>query len=312
MNAPPLIVIVGATGTGKSALSLNLAEMLERRGQHAQVVNADAMQLYRGMDIGTAKLPLSARRGIRHHMLDVLEVSDDASVADYQHRARAVIDELRDEGVTPILVGGSGLYVSSVIYPFEFPGTDPVVRARLENDLQAQGVDALAQRLADLDADVARRVGRTNARRIVRALEIAELTGDPARGMLPDAPEPVYASVLLGVHTERETLRERLDARVVGMWRAGLVDETRMLRKAGLERSTTAGRAIGYAQAGAQLDGAVTEAEAVADAQRLTRRYARRQVSWFRRYENVAWLDSDAPTLQREAESAVLSRFDDL
>ncbi|PFG31046.1 tRNA (adenosine(37)-N6)-dimethylallyltransferase MiaA [Paramicrobacterium agarici] len=305
-------MIVGATGTGKSGLSLDLAEALARRGRSAEIVNADAMQLYRGMDIGTAKLSHAERRGIPHHMLDVLEPFEDASVAEYQEQARAVIDRLRQQEIVPILVGGSGLYISSVIYAFEFPGTDPQVRSELERDLEQDGVGALARRLADLDASVARRIGSTNARRIVRALEVAQITGDPARGLLPEEPTLTYPTVILGLHSPRERLVERLDARVTGMWRDGLVNETRMLLANGLERSATAGRAIGYAQAAAQISGELTEEEAIAGTQQLTRRYARRQVSWFKRYTGTTWLESESETIVAEAERRVRTAFTDL
>ncbi|GAB2521915.1 tRNA (adenosine(37)-N6)-dimethylallyltransferase MiaA [Paramicrobacterium agarici] len=305
-------MIVGATGTGKSGLSLDLAEALARRGRSAEVVNADAMQLYRGMDIGTAKLSHAERRGTPHHMLDVLEPFEDASVAAYQEQARAVIDQLRQQGIVPILVGGSGLYVSSVIYAFEFPGTDPQVRSELERDLEQDGVGALARRLADLDASVARRIGSTNARRIVRALEVAHITGDPARGLLPEEPTLTYPTVIIGLHSPRERLVERLDARVTGMWRDGLVNETRMLLANGLESSATAGRAIGYAQAAAQIRGELSEGEAIAGTQQLTRRYARRQVSWFKRYSGTTWLESESETIVAEAERHVRASFTDL
>ncbi len=265
------------------------------------------MQLYRGMNIGTAKVPLGERRGVPHHMLDVLDVTEDASVAAYQRDTRSIIVRLRDRGVVPILVGGSGLYVSSVIYPFEFPGTDARIRARLELELDEKGVGALARRLFALDEEVAQRVGSTNARRIVRALEVAELTGDPSRGMLPADPLPVYPSLLLGLDAPRDVLVPRLNSRVTRMWHNGLVDEVRSLLQNGLERSTTAGRAIGYAQAAAQIAGELSADEAIDRTQQLTRRYARRQVSWFKRYEHMMWLDAESASLSDEAARA----FDD-
>ncbi len=289
--APRLWVVVGATGTGKTALSLDLAEALGARGRAAEVVNADAMQLYRGMDIGTAKLPESERRGIPHHLFDVLEPSDDAAVAWYQPAARAVIGEIHARGADAILVGGSGLYVSSVVYDFRFPPRDAALRAALEADLDREGPGALYARLRDLDPVTAGRVDPRNGRRIVRALEVLA-QGEATHGAaLPDEPVLWHTPTrLIGVQVPREELVTRLDARVQAMWREGLVAEVAALRAAGLEDGVTARRAIGYAQALAQLDGELSEADAIAQTQALTRRYARRQVSWFRRYADTTWV----------------------
>ncbi|PXA70870.1 tRNA (adenosine(37)-N6)-dimethylallyltransferase MiaA [Cryobacterium arcticum] len=289
-----LIVIVGPTGTGKSDLSLDLAGRLIASGRPAEIVNADAMQLYRGMDIGTAKLAVDERRGVPHHLLDVLEVSDEATVARYQAEARAAITGILDRGAVPILVGGSGLYVSSVVYDFQFPGTDPVVRARLEAELTEQGPGLIYERLKAVDPDAAARIGASNGRRLVRALEVVELTGAPHAAVLPG--EQVYwmPAVTLGLRLPREELTPRLDARVDRMWAAGLVDEVRELIPAGLETGVTASRAIGYAQALGQLHGTLSQAEAVEATQQLTRRYARRQVSWFKRDPHTHWIDADA------------------
>jgi tRNA dimethylallyltransferase len=291
---PVLIAIVGSTGTGKSELSLDLAERLIQRGQPAEIVNADAMQLYRGMDIGTAKLSPAERRGIPHHLLDVLDVTDEATVSNFQADARAVVTDILSRGAVPILVGGSGLYVSSVVFDFRFPGTDPVLRARLEAELVVVGPGLMHARLQKIDPQAALRIGPSNGRRLVRALEIVELTGAPHLAALPD--EPVYwrASVLLGLRTPRELLTSRLDARVERMWAAGIVDEARGLLVAGIESGVTASRAIGYAQALGQVHGTFSEAEAIEATQQLTRRYARRQVSWFKRYAHTQWLESDA------------------
>jgi tRNA dimethylallyltransferase len=297
----PLLAIVGATGTGKSALSLDLAERLAAGGHPAEIVNADAMQLYRGMDIGTAKLSPTERRGIPHHLLDILEVTEEASVAGYQARALTVIGDIRKRGATPILVGGSGLYVSSVLYDFRFPGTDPVARARLEAELAVSGPGLLFQRLKGLDPDAATAIGPHNGRRLVRALEVIELTGEPFGSGLPDESRLRGPTVILGLSADRETLVTRLDERVAAMWRDGLIDEVRGLLPKGLESGITARRAIGYAQAIAQLAGESTEAEAIAQAAALTRRYARRQVGWFRRYPQAAWLDYDDPDLVERA-----------
>ncbi len=289
-----LVVIVGATGTGKSELSLSLAQQLSSRGQPAEVVNADAMQLYRGMDIGTAKVPAGERRGIPHHMLDVLDPSDEASVSDYQRDARAAIEAVESRGAVPILVGGSGLYVSSVIHDFRFPGTDPAVRARLESELTELGPGLLYRRLHGLDPEAAAAIGPANGRRLVRALEVVEITGAPFGSGLPEGGEPWRPTVILGLRAPREDLVAALGERAEQMWRSGLVAEAQTLRHAGL--GVTASRAIGYAQALAQLDGELTEAEAIDQTAALTRRYARRQVSWFRRYRDIAWLDYDDPT----------------
>jgi tRNA dimethylallyltransferase len=301
--------VVGPTGTGKSDLSLNIAEALERAGSGAEIVNADAMQLYRGMDIGTAKLPVTERRGVPHHLLDVLDVDEEATVARYQPLARAAVEEILERGSYPILVGGSGLYVSSVLYDFQFPGSDAGIRARVEDELAAVGPGMLYRRLADLDAEVAARIGPHNGRRIVRALEVAEITGAPVAGMLPE--EPVYwrKTSIVGLTAPRSELTERLDRRVHGMWEAGLLDEVTTLLDAGLERGATASRAIGYAQAVKQLAGTATEAEAIEETQALTRRYARRQVSWFKRYADIVWLEYDANDLVDHAVASVLTSF---
>jgi tRNA dimethylallyltransferase len=288
-----LIVVVGATGTGKSGLSLDLAESLAAQGQPVEVVNADAMQLYRGMDIGTAKLPPGERRGIPHHMLDVLDVRDEASVADYQTDARRAIAAIESRGAWPILVGGSGLYVSSVIYDFRFPGTDPAIRERLEADLRRVGPGMMHRRLVDVDPAAAAAIGPSNGRRLVRALEVVEMTGEPFGSGLPDDEALWRPATILGLRAPRDELVPLLDARVEQMWEYGIVDEMAALLPR--ELGITASRAIGYAQAAAQLRGAMTEREAVEQTQVFTRKYARRQVSWFRRYDAIHWLDYDDP-----------------
>jgi tRNA dimethylallyltransferase len=288
-----LITIVGATGTGKSGLSLSIAQELQARGHAAEVVNADAMQLYRGMDIGTAKLTLEQRAGIVHHLFDTLSPAEEASVAGYQVAALAAIADIQQRGAVPILVGGSGLYVSSVLYDFRFPGTDPVVRERLEAELVATGPGMLHQKLLALDADAAHAIGPSNGRRIVRALEVIEITGEKFGSGLPDESSFRQPTVVLGLQTPRPLLIERLDARVRQMWADGLLDEVRALTPETM--GVTASRAIGYAQAIAQIDGSLTEDEAVEQTAALTRRYARRQVGWFRRYPGTTWLGSDDP-----------------
>ncbi|MCU1475921.1 MAG: miaA [Subtercola sp.] len=304
MPVHPILTIVGATGTGKSELSLAVAERLAAEGQPAEVVNADAMQLYRGMNIGTAKLPLLERRGIPHHLLDVLDVTAEGSVAAYQAEARAAIDDISARGAVPILVGGSGLYVSSVIFDFQFPVRDAAVRQVLEDELEQHGVGLLYRRLADADPAAAASIGPYNGRRIVRALEVIELTGVPVSGQLPDVPVAWRPSSIIALGHPREQLVERLDSRVEQMWAAGLVAEAEALLPRGLDDSVTAGRAIGYAQALAQLRGAMTQADAIAEAQALTRRYARRQVSWFKRYRDAEWMPAADPALVDSAVAA--------
>jgi tRNA dimethylallyltransferase len=288
-----LLVIVGPTGTGKSELSLDLAERLIGAGRPAEIVNADAMQLYRGMDIGTAKLAQSERRGVPHHLLDVLDVTDEATVARYQVEARAAITDIIDRGSVPILVGGSGLYVSSVVYDFQFPGTDPELRARLETELVEQGPGLMYERLKAVDPGSAARIGASNGRRLVRALEVVELTGAPHVAVLPGDPVYWMPAVTIGLRLDREVLTPRLDERVERMWAAGLVDEVRGLLPLGLESGVTASRAIGYAQAIGQVRGTASQAEAIEATQQLTRRYARRQVSWFKRDPHTRWIDAD-------------------
>lgn len=291
-HEPGLWAVVGATGTGKTTLSLGLAEALGARGIPVEIINADAMQLYRGMDIGTAKLPEHERRGIPHRMLDVLDVTDEAAVAWYQTHARTAVQVAHGRGADAVLVGGSGLYVSSVIYDFEFPPRDLTLRAELEHELAAEGTAALFAKLEQQDPITAARIDPMNGRRIVRALEILAQGSDTHGAALPASPELWHPHThVIGTHIERASLVSMLDERVEEMWRSGLVDEAAMLRRNGIERGVTARRAIGYAQALAQLDGTLTEPEAIGETQRLTRRYARRQVAWFKRYRQIDWVD---------------------
>ncbi|WOF22018.1 tRNA (adenosine(37)-N6)-dimethylallyltransferase MiaA [Microbacterium betulae] len=289
---PRLWAVVGATGTGKSDLSLDLAEELAAHGGGAEIVNADAMQLYRGMDVGTAKVPPDERRGIAHHLLDVLDVTQDAAVARYQTEARRVVDDILGRGRDAILVGGSGLYVSSVLFDFRFPPRDEALRAELEAELAAHGAGALFARLQREDPATAERIDPRNARRVVRALEVIA-QGERTHGAaLPERPVLWRRATVIGLALDRASLVRRLDGRVERMWAEGMLDETERLRAEGLERGTTARRAIGYAQALSQLEGALTQAQAIAETQALTRRYARRQVSWFTRYDDVRWLEA--------------------
>ena len=288
MAAPVIVAVVGPTATGKSDLALDLAEAL--RGE---VVNADASQLYRGMDIGTAKLPTEARRGIPHHQLDVLEVTEEASVAAYQAASRSDIAEIGRRGLRPVVVGGSGLYVRAALDVLDIPPTDPAVRARLEAEAVALGVEALAGRLRTLDPVAMEQIQPNNVRRIVRALEVVELTGRPFSATMPRR-EFVLPTVVVGLRVARRELDARIGTRVEQMWRAGLLDEVRALDELGLRRGRTASRALGYAQALAQLDGTLDEEQAKEQTATLTRRFARRQESWFNADPRVHWLDASA------------------
>ncbi|HWS33308.1 MAG TPA: tRNA (adenosine(37)-N6)-dimethylallyltransferase MiaA [Actinoplanes sp.] len=284
-----VVTVVGPTAAGKSALSIALARELG-----GEVVNADSMQLYRGMDIGTAKLTEAERDGVPHHLLDIWDVTEPAAVAEYQRLARAAIDDIFARGGVPLLVGGSGLYIRAVLEDFEFPGTDPEIRARLEAELAETGSGVLHARLADRDPEAAAKILPSNGRRIVRALEVIELTGQPFTASLPD-PRPVYESVQLGVDRDTAELDERIALRVDLMWAAGLIGEVRGL--AGIRDGRTASRALGYQQALAQIDGELTEEQAKADTVQGTRRFVRRQRSWFRRDPAVHWLDAADPKL---------------
>jgi tRNA dimethylallyltransferase len=299
----PLVAVVGATGTGKSAYAIALAVLLREHGRAAEIVNADAMQLYRGMDVGTAKVPVADRADVPHHLFDVLAPTEEATVAGYQPAARAAIAEVLDRGAVPILVGGSGLYVSSVVYEFDFPARDPEVRARLEAELAASGPGALHARLATLDPTAAAAIDARNGRRVVRALEVVEVTGAPFGAGLPDVARTWRDTEIVGLTAPRDVLVPRLDARAAGMWRDGLLDEVRALEPAGF--GVTAARAIGYAQALAQLRGELDESGAIEQTAALTRRYARRQVSWFRRYAEIRWLDATAQPLPDAADALV-------
>ena len=307
-----IVAIVGATGTGKTAASLDLADRIGRLGGTAEVVNADAMQLYRGMDIGTAKAPVSERRGVPHHLIDVLDVTDEASVAAYQRDARVAVEAIAARGAVPIVVGGSGLYVAALLTDFRFPGTDPDVRAHYEERLATEGLGTLAAELLRRDPEAAAQLDLQNPRRVVRALEVADITGEALTPGLAARATPWRPYAQVGLAVERSALVDRLDRRVEAMWAEGLLDEVRGLLPLGLERGPTASRAIGYAQAIDELAGRVTRDEAIAATASLTRRYARRQVSWFRRDASIEWvdaLDDDArdAALQAAAERALAS-----
>ncbi|MET9307046.1 tRNA (adenosine(37)-N6)-dimethylallyltransferase MiaA [Streptomyces sp. P9-2] len=291
-HAPRVIAVVGPTAAGKSDLGVFLAQRLG-----GEVVNADSMQLYRGMDIGTAKLTPEERGGVPHHLLDVWDVTETASVAEYQRMARARIDALLAEGRWPILVGGSGLYVRGAVDNLEFPGTDPEVRARLEEELALRGPGALHARLAAADPDAARAILPSNGRRIVRALEVIEITGRPFTANLPGH-DSVYDTLQIGVDVARPELDERIARRVDRMWEAGLVEEVRALEAQGLREGRTASRALGYQQVLSAFAGECTLEEARAETVRATKRFARRQDSWFRRDPRVHWLSGAAADLR--------------
>jgi tRNA dimethylallyltransferase len=287
----PVIAVVGATAAGKSGLSLALARALD-----GEVINADSMQLYRGMDIGTAKLGPRERAGVPHHLMDIWDVTQAASVSEYQRLARDTIERIQARGRTPLLVGGSGLYVRAVLDNLEFPGTDPRLRDRLEGELAEVGSEALHERLARLDPDSAAAILPGNGRRIVRALEVLELSGRPFTATMPRY-EAIYDVVQIGLRLPRPELDERIARRVAGMWQAGFVAEVRDLDRAGLRAGRTASRALGYAQVLRFLDGEWTEEEAAAETIKATRRFARRQEAWFRRDPRITWLPAGDPDL---------------
>jgi tRNA dimethylallyltransferase len=293
------IAVVGPTATGKSELGVWLARQVG-----GEVVNADAMQLYRGMDVGTAKLTEAERQGVRHHLLDVLDVTETASVAAYQRHARAVVEELLAAGRVPVVVGGSGLYVSALLDDLEFPGTSPVIRARLETELADVGAGALHERLAGLDPAAALAILPGNGRRIVRALEVIELTGRPFSATLPKPGPARYGTVLIGLDRAVDALDERVATRVDVMFERGLVAEVRGLLPLGLADGRTASRALGYQQVLASPD---DERAARAETIRATRRFVRKQRSWFRRDQRITWLDAGHPDLRAAAADLVVS-----
>lgn len=294
------VAVVGPTATGKTALGIQLA--LELGGE---VVNADAMQLYRGMDIGTAKATPRERRGVPHHLLDVLEVTETASVAAYQRDARARIESLLARGVVPVLVGGSGLYVQAVLDDLRFPGTDPAVRADLEQLARRHGTAALYERLTKADPAAAAAILPSNTRRIVRALEVIELTGRPFSANLPTPGPARYGTVLIGVDRDVAELDDRVRRRVRHMFSAGLVDEVRALEAKGLRQGRTASRALGYQQVLRALDAGADFEQAEERTVVATRRFVRRQRSWFRRDDRIAWFDGADPALAERVLSAL-------
>ncbi len=295
-----MVAVVGATAAGKTGLSLDLAEALG-----GEVVNTDAMQLYRGMDVGTAKLPPDERRDIPHHLLDTLEVTEPATVAEFQGQARAVIAELRGRGATPVLVGGSALYTRAVLDEFEFPGTDPEVRSRLEAELAEVGSASLHARLAEVDPESAARILVENGRRVVRALEVLEITGRPFSATLPRLEYVDPRTVQVGVDIDRPTLDARIAQRVEEMFAAGFVAEVERLLERGLAQGRTAGRAIGYPEVAAHLAGELSLDEARERTVVATRRFARRQDAWFRKDPRIRWVRFDDPDRVARALSEV-------
>jgi tRNA dimethylallyltransferase len=294
-----VVAVVGPTASGKSDLALDLALALG-----GEVINADSMQVYQGMDIGTAKLPADERRGVAHHMLDLWPVTQTANVAEYQRLARLAVDDIHARERTPVLVGGSGLYVRAVVDDLSFPGTDPQIRSRLETELEAQGPQALHDRLVLLDPTSAAAISPMNGRRIVRALEVIEVTGQDFVATLPE-PADVYPTVQVGLDVPRDQLDQRIDQRVDRMWAGGLVEEVARLDALGLRDGVTARRALGYAQALKFLDGEWTQDEAIEHTKRTTRRFARRQDTWFRRDLRIVWIPYDDPNVLERALAVV-------
>ena len=305
-----LVAVVGPTGTGKSDLALNIAERIVALGGRAEIVNSDSMQLYRGMDIGTAKLTVEERRGIAHHMIDTLAITDESTAADYQRQARPIIEDLQNREITPIVVGGSMLYVAALLNTFEFPERNETLRAQLELDLLEHGAIEMHRRLAAIDASAASRITPANGRRSVRALEVVLTTGEPFAAALPDEVESWQPVLEIGLNSDRAHLVARLEHRVLRMWAAGLVDETRNLEPLGIRTGKTASQAIGYSQALQQLDGTMTQDEAIASTVQLTQRYARRQMSWFKRDPRINWLDYQDPAFTEKALTLVETNLD--
>ena len=289
-----VIVICGATATGKSDIALDIAEHIG-----AEIINADSMQLYRGMDIGTAKLKVSERRNIAHHMLDVLDVTEDSTVAWYQERARSAIAEIHGRGLHAVIVGGTGLYIKAILDDLNFPDTDPQVRANLEKLGEEFGAHYLFERLQELDPAAALAIDRANIRRIIRALEVIEITGKPFTANLPREDSSRFPDALqFGLVMDREHLRDRIDLRVDRMWQEGFVAEVDQLITQGIRRGTTAQRALGYSQILAMRDGKLSEDEAKEETKRASRQYARRQETWFSRDQRIQWVATHQPRLE--------------
>jgi tRNA dimethylallyltransferase len=290
-----VIVICGATATGKSDLAVALASEID-----GEVINADSMQLYKGMDIGTAKITDEERHGIPHHLMDLLEVTEDANVAWYQEKAREKITEVHSRNKSAIIVGGTGLYIKAILDDLNFPDTDPVVRTELELEYATKGIGPLFERLEKLDPAAALAIDRANSRRVIRALEVIKITGKPFTANLPRKESTRYPEALqFGLVMERELLSEKISARVERMWQAGFVAEVESLIEAGITRGTTAQKALGYSQVIAYKEGKISEEEAIEETKRATRQYARRQETWFSRDERIMWISPIQNRIER-------------
>jgi len=294
-----LIVICGATATGKSDLAVTLAQQID-----AEIINADSMQLYKGMDIGTAKITVQERKGIPHHLLDLLEVTEDANVAWYQQQARDTIAEIHDRGKNAVIVGGTGLYIKAILDELNFPDTEPVVRAELELEFATKGIAPLFERLEKLDPAAALAIDKANSRRVIRALEVIKITGKPFTANLPREESSRYPNAQqFGLVMDRDALSVKISTRVDRMWEQGFVGEAEKLIAAGITNGVTAQRALGYAQVIAQIEGKVSEEEAKEETKRATRQYARRQETWFSRDERITWISPAQNALERILES---------
>lgn len=295
MTTKPVVVIVGPTAVGKSSISLELAHSLE-----TEIINADSMQLYRGMNIGTAKLSLAEREGVPHHLIDVLDVTEISNVSDYQLAARNIVKQLRESDLVPLAVGGSGLYVTALLDDLNFPETDNQLRAELEAELLLVGPHELHRRLRELDPVSADRIDAANGRRIVRALEVIQLTGEPFSSSLPRSNPAVEPDLRIALLRDRAELDQRIEERVNQMWEQGFVAEVEALMEQGLSEGVTARKALGYSQIMEALNGEITLATAKSETIRLTKRYARKQESWFRRDPKMIWLSASQPNLLGE------------
>jgi tRNA dimethylallyltransferase len=298
-----VIVICGATATGKSDLAVALAREID-----GEVVNADSMQLYKGMDIGTAKITLEEQQGVPHHLMDQLDVTEDANVAWYQEKAREKITEVHSRKKNAIIVGGTGLYIKAILDDLNFPDTDPVVRTELELEYATKGIGPLFERLEKLDPAAALAIDKANARRVIRALEVIKITGKPFTANLPRKESTRYPDALqFGLVMDRELLGEKISTRVERMWQAGFVAEVESLIEAGITRGTTAQKALGYSQVIAYKEGKISEDEAIEETKRATRQYARRQETWFSRDERIMWISPIQNRIERILNSLNLS-----
>ena len=290
-----VIVICGATATGKSDLAVSLAKQID-----GEVINADSMQLYKGMDIGTAKISVEERQGIPHHLMDLLDVTEDANVAWYQEKAREKISEIHSRDKSVIIVGGTGLYIKAILDDLNFPDTDPVVRTALELEYATKGIGPLFERLEKLDPAAALAIDRANSRRVIRALEVIEITGQPFTANLPRKESTKYPNALqFGLVMDREILSDVISSRVDRMWEAGLVAEVEKLIESGITQGTTAQKALGYSQVIAFKEGKISEEEAIDETKRATRQYARRQETWFSRDERINWISPIQNRIER-------------